>query len=96
MTSLGAYQPSKKAFTGGNPQMKTNTVRIAHGVQARITAERECSVGAAFGTTAVSSCGRPLSETDRQMRLGCQTRRNATRLNIDTTAAITSTSSGPM
>ena len=37
-----------------------------------------------------------LSETERQISLGCQTRRKSTRQVIETSAAMTSTSSGPM
>ena len=32
---LGAKMPFSQALTGGKPQTNTNTVRIAHGVQAR-------------------------------------------------------------
>ena len=96
MGKLGAKMPLSAAFTGGRPQTKTNTVRMSQGVQART------SSAGLWRTTATGSKASPpvrswpLSEVERQIFLGCQTRRNSTSATMETMAAMMSTSSGPM
>ena len=88
--------PLKKPLTTGKPQMNTKTVRMTHGVQAWMTSARGCccTTTGACATPLSASC--PLSDTERQICLGFQTRRKSTRQIIDDIAAMTSTSSGPM
>ena len=76
--------------------MKTNTVRMAQGVQARITSARGCTTGGGATWPSPPSFSWPLSDTEVQMFFGCQIFRKDTSEIIETTAAITSTSSGPM
>ena len=83
-------------MTGGRPQTNTNTDKITHGVQARISAARSCVTSGAGGLASWALMSLPLSAGDVQISLGCQTRKNSTRQAIDTIAAMMSTSSGPM
>ena len=93
---LGAYRLFRKLFTGGRPQMKTNTVRIAQGVQARTRAAVECTVSGWAGLASPPSASWPLRVGERQIWRGCQTRRNRISETMETMAAMMSTSSGPM
>ncbi|MCY1520113.1 hypothetical protein D9M68_548840 [compost metagenome] len=92
----GAKTPLSAVFTEGRPQMKTNTERITQGIHARTSASRLCTTMAAGGLASCALTSLPRSEGERHTFLGCHTRRNSTRLAIDTMAAMMSTSSGPM
>ena len=45
----GAKKLLSQALTGGRPQTNTNTDKITHGVQARISAARSCVTSGAGG-----------------------------------------------
>src|SRR5439155_3983484 len=79
------------ALVAGSPQVKTNTVRRAHGTQACVTDLRVS--GSSLGSTAPTATATSCSY--RQLTAGCQTRSNSARLTSDTTPAATSTSQGP-
>src|SRR2546427_122546 len=85
MGKAGANRPLSAALTEGRPQMKTKTVRMAQGVQARITSARGCWVTARGARASPPLFSWPLSEVERQMVLGCHMRRKpdrkSTRLN---------------
>src|SRR5512133_2565502 len=76
--------------------MKTNTDKMAQGVQARMSSAVEClTIGCgALASAALTSW--PRMDGEAQIFLGCQTRRNRISAPIDTMAAMMSTSSGPM
>ena len=96
MGKAGANRPLSAALTEGRPQMKTKTVRMAQGVQARITSARGCWVTARGAWASPPLFSWPLSEVERQMVLGCHMRRKPTVQTMETMAAMMSTSSGPM
>ena len=85
-----------QVLTEGRPQMKTKMDRMIHGVQAAISAERLCWTTGCGGLTSEALTSLPRMEAEVQIFLGCQTRRNSTRLIMEMMAAMMSTSSGPM
>ncbi|MNN08079.1 hypothetical protein D3C81_1209230 [compost metagenome] len=84
------------------PQAKTNTVRMIHGIHARLTAFFESLENAAVGSALFSysasifeSSTRPVSAAEVCTVAGFQTFRKPVRQAMEISAAITSTSIGP-
>src|SRR5205823_2376421 len=96
--------PSRNPFVCGSPQMKTTTLRMIHGSQARKVSEARPRGPRPGSPVGVGRLGRASFEgaladarasDTRQMFFGCQNFKNKESEAIETIAATTSTSHGP-